>query len=292
MKPDYTPEKITHLDEDEIFVFGSNLNGEHIGGAARVAYENFGALWGVGEGMTGRTYALPTLDKNMECVSSGALYESFKRFIEVVKNNPQFTFYLTKVGCGIAGWNLEEIRKIFWDSLGESNVFPHNLIIPYDFYYERSKPKMRSRYGLYKIPMEVLLKNKSQEVGELKSYIQELENEIFSLKNNKEEQREFRKEIKSEEMYKSIKRQNKNLQEIISNLRRDKNDLLQKVAHNYIMKKEEFQQKISQEEKMLEKLSNKARQALTEEEREMYHNQIVDTESAIECMKEELKKYD
>lgn len=77
-----------------------------------------------------------------------------------------------------------------------------------------------------------------------------------------------------------------------SNLRRDKMDLLQKVAHNYIMKKEEFQQKISQEEKMLEKLSNKACQALTEEEREMYHNQIVDTESAIECMKEELKKYD
>src|SRR5574344_2934116 len=101
MKPDYTPEKISHLDEGEIFVFGSNLNGNHAGGAARVANELFGAEWGVGEGMTGKTYALPTLDRDMKCVAPEVLYESFKRFIDVVQKNPHFTFDLTKVCCVI-----------------------------------------------------------------------------------------------------------------------------------------------------------------------------------------------
>ena len=57
----YTPEKITHLKENEIFVFGSNLAGAHGGGAARIAYEKFGAIWGQGVGLQGQSYGIPTM---------------------------------------------------------------------------------------------------------------------------------------------------------------------------------------------------------------------------------------
>ncbi len=61
MNMEYTPENITSLDEDEVFVFGSNLAGMHAGGAARVAYERFGAVMGQGVGMQGQSYAIPTM---------------------------------------------------------------------------------------------------------------------------------------------------------------------------------------------------------------------------------------
>ena len=57
----YTPENITSLGEDEVFVFGSNLAGRHCGGAARVARERFGAIMGQGVGMQGQSYAIPTM---------------------------------------------------------------------------------------------------------------------------------------------------------------------------------------------------------------------------------------
>lgn len=113
MKADFTPERITHLDSKEIFVFGSNLNGEQLGGAARIAYDSFGAKWGLGEGLSGNTYALPMLGHDMKCVPVDDLLESFKRFISVVQSHPEYTFYLTKVGCGIAGWSIEAVRKVF-----------------------------------------------------------------------------------------------------------------------------------------------------------------------------------
>ena len=69
MRADFTPERIEELSSGEIFVFGSNLNGNHYGGAARIAYEKFGAEWGVAEGLSGSTYAIPTLDKEMQPVS-------------------------------------------------------------------------------------------------------------------------------------------------------------------------------------------------------------------------------
>lgn len=46
MEKRYTPERITELKPNEVFVFGSNLAGAHAGGAARIAMERFGAVWG------------------------------------------------------------------------------------------------------------------------------------------------------------------------------------------------------------------------------------------------------
>jgi hypothetical protein len=57
---------ITELESDEVFVFGSNLSGQHFGGAAKVAHQKFGAQWGIGEGMTGQCYAFPTVYYNLE----------------------------------------------------------------------------------------------------------------------------------------------------------------------------------------------------------------------------------
>lgn len=302
MKADFTPERIQKLDPGDIFVFGSNLNGNHMGGAARTAYEQFGAEWGVGEGLTGQTYALPTLDREMKCVMYSSLVDSFKRFIDVVTEHREYTFYLTKVGCGIAGWKLENVRRAFWESVSDLIALPDNLVLPYDFYYERTQPKMRSRYGLFKLPAEVLLKSRNQEVGELKSYIQELEHDISTLKKEKEtkpqmtpeEQHEACKEVKSEEMYRNIKQQNKRLRGMVNDLRKDKNDLLQKVmSKSYVMTDEERKKRIAKEEQTRDKLIEKARNATTEEEREMLHNQIVDIDSTIECMRiEELGTYD
>ena len=64
----YTPEKISELKENEIFVFGSNLAGAHGGGAARLAYNRFGAVWGEGVGLHGETYAIPTMAGGVETI--------------------------------------------------------------------------------------------------------------------------------------------------------------------------------------------------------------------------------
>ena len=65
---EYTPERISELKENEIFVFGSNLAGAHGGGAARLAYNRFGAVWGEGVGLHGKTYAIPTMQGGVETI--------------------------------------------------------------------------------------------------------------------------------------------------------------------------------------------------------------------------------
>lgn len=138
MKPKFTPEKITSLEPNEIFVFGSNMRGSHIGGAARIAFEKFGAEFGFAEGFTGNCYAIPTLDRNMRPVTRQQLRNSLSLFIGAVLNNQDKTFYLTKIGCGIAGWDVDEIREMFWDVIKdyqpeEGAYLPSNLVIPIEF---------------------------------------------------------------------------------------------------------------------------------------------------------------
>lgn len=139
----YTPEFILALQPDEYFVFGSNLNGNHAGGAARIAAEKFGAKWGVGEGMTGRCYALPTLDENMQKVTPTALRRSFEKLWRVALDNPEKVFLVTKVGCGIAGWGIEEVKNILWASVGSIGDLPSNVVLPKEFCREKRKHKQR-----------------------------------------------------------------------------------------------------------------------------------------------------
>ena len=117
MMEKYTPDHITSLGPDDIFVFGSNLQGIHAGGAARVALDKFGAVLGQGEGIQGRSYAIPTMFRD---VSSIKPYVD--RFIALAREWDQNTFYVTRIGCGIAGFTDEEIAPLFAEALPLYNV--------------------------------------------------------------------------------------------------------------------------------------------------------------------------
>lgn len=103
-----TPKYINSLDENEIFVFGSNLPGLHVGGAANVAHNKWGAVWGQGVGLHGQTYAIPTMQGGLETVEPYV-----NDFIEFAKNRQDLKFLVTPVGCGIAGFKPKEIATLF-----------------------------------------------------------------------------------------------------------------------------------------------------------------------------------
>lgn len=113
----FTPEKITELGPDEVFVFGSNLAGHHAGGAARTARKCFGAIEGQGVGMQGQSYAIPTMQGGVETIKPYV-----DEFIEVARECDQNTFYVTRIGCGIAGFADEEIAPLFREALTLYNV--------------------------------------------------------------------------------------------------------------------------------------------------------------------------
>ena len=128
----FTPENITKLKQNEVFVFGSNKAGNHVGGAARVAVEKFGAIMGHGEGLQGQSYAIPTLDEQMDKVSTEELTRSVRRFADYTRYNTDKVFYVTKIGCGIAGFSVEEIVEVF-----KSVSFGDNVVLPQEFGEEK-----------------------------------------------------------------------------------------------------------------------------------------------------------
>ena len=120
---EYTPERIKELQPNEIFVFGSNLAGAHGGGAARLAYERFGAIWGQGVGLQGQSYAIPTMQGGVETIKPYV-----DEFIRFAKEHLELKFLVTKIGCGIAGFKVDEIAPLFKDAIEVKNV-----ILPEDF---------------------------------------------------------------------------------------------------------------------------------------------------------------
>ena len=111
------PDNIESLAENEIFVFGSNLAGKHYGGAARLACERFGAEWGVGRGLTGRTYAIPTMRADVEMIRPYV-----DDFIAFAREHPEYRFLVTRIGCGIAGFTDEEIAPLFAEAAAADNI--------------------------------------------------------------------------------------------------------------------------------------------------------------------------
>lgn len=114
---EYTPEFISELKENEIFVFGSNLAGAHGGGAARVAFRQFGAVWGKGVGLQGKTYAIPTMQGGVETIRPYV-----DEFIQFAKEHKELTFLVTRIGCGIAGFKDEEIAPLFKEAESIDNI--------------------------------------------------------------------------------------------------------------------------------------------------------------------------
>ncbi|MBQ6648269.1 MAG: hypothetical protein IJM66_05410 [Muribaculaceae bacterium] len=120
---EYTPDFITQLKENEIFVFGSNLKGMHAGGAARVAVDKFGAVWGQGVGMQGQCYAIPTMQGGVETIQPYV-----DDFIAYARQHPEYKFLVTRIACGIAGFRVEEIAPLF-----KAAIDVENIILPQDF---------------------------------------------------------------------------------------------------------------------------------------------------------------
>lgn len=113
----YTPNFITELGPNDIFVFGSNLAGAHGGGAARIALQKFGAKMGQGVGLQGNSYAIPTMQGGVETIQPYV-----DEFIEFANKNPELTFYVTRIGCGIASFKDSEIAPLFKGVIGISNI--------------------------------------------------------------------------------------------------------------------------------------------------------------------------
>ena len=114
------PDYITELSKCEVFVFGSNLEGRHAGGAARLAYEKFGAEWGKGVGPQGQCYAIPTMQGPISTIKPYV-----DDFIDYAKRHPMNRFLLTRIGCGIAGFKDKEMAPLFVEAMKLPNVcFP------------------------------------------------------------------------------------------------------------------------------------------------------------------------
>lgn len=113
-----TPEWIKTLSDSEVFVFGSNLAGHHDGGAARVACEEFGAIYGQGVGLQGQSYAIPTMQGGIETIKPYV-----DEFIEFARSHPDLKFLVTKIGCGIAGFSVSGIAPLFKKCTEIENVY-------------------------------------------------------------------------------------------------------------------------------------------------------------------------
>ncbi len=108
---------IRELQPNEIFVFGSNIDGLHIGGAARTAMK-WGAVWGQGIGLQGQTYAIPTMDGSVE-----KIIPYVDEFIAFAVANPSMRFLVTEIGCGIAGYTHAQIAPLFEKAISVDNIY-------------------------------------------------------------------------------------------------------------------------------------------------------------------------
>lgn len=111
---------ITKLDQNEVFVFGSNGQGAHLGGAAATAVQKFGAKMGQAEGLQGQSYAINTMDSEDE------MFAQIDRFLKFAEEHPEYTFLVTEIGCGIAGYSPEQIAPKFANH-------SENVILPDSF---------------------------------------------------------------------------------------------------------------------------------------------------------------
>ena len=117
VRPNSTPDAISSLKADEVFVFGSNLQGYHGGGAARAAVNKFGAIWGQGVGLQGQSYAIPTMQGGVETIKPYV-----NQFIGFAKEHTELFFYVTRIGCGIAGFKDSDMAPLFQDAMEVDNI--------------------------------------------------------------------------------------------------------------------------------------------------------------------------
>lgn len=125
-------ERLTTLPEGHVFVFGSNTEGQHAGGAAADAVRHFGAVWGQAVGPQGQAYAIPTVDYTRagdRRVPLPDIQRHVLEFLRFASEHPELTFHVTPIGCGIAGYRVEEIAPLFRTGDAE----PRNVVWPEEF---------------------------------------------------------------------------------------------------------------------------------------------------------------
>lgn len=117
-----TPDKVISLKENEIFVFGSNRSGRHGKGAAKTALNKFGAKWGQADGLQGKSYGIPTKDRNLNVLSIDEIEHYVRKFISFAKKTPQLTFLVTEIGCGLARFSPKQIAPLFEKAKNVPNI--------------------------------------------------------------------------------------------------------------------------------------------------------------------------
>ncbi|TQR69607.1 hypothetical protein E2K73_04760 [Acinetobacter sp. RF15A] len=132
---------VKSLPENTVFVFGSNMAGQHGGGAARTALEHFGAVMGVGRGWSGQSYAIPTMNEHLQQMPLSQIQHYIDDFKLYTKNHPKIKYFITSIGCGIAGYKVEEIAPMF-------KGISHNVILPQSFrpFVEKPLPKVTAKF--------------------------------------------------------------------------------------------------------------------------------------------------
>jgi len=140
---EFTPDNITKLATNEVFVFGSNAEGRHGLGAAKLAKDKFGAIYGQAEGIQGQSYAVIT-KKDFRQPKSSTLQEIGKGLQDMLlyaKANPNKKFLVTKLGSSLAGYSIEEIKSLF---VQLRNIIPSNVVLPkeYEVREEDFSPKL------------------------------------------------------------------------------------------------------------------------------------------------------
>jgi hypothetical protein len=119
----------SEYSDNDVFVFGANTMGKHDGGAAKFAENNLGAVYGQARGLQGKSYGIVTIDyTGAEPVSIDTIREEVNQLFDFALENPQFTFYVSKIGTGISGYQLDEIAELF-----RNKIIPTNIILPIEF---------------------------------------------------------------------------------------------------------------------------------------------------------------
>lgn len=123
-----TPDNITSLKPNEVFVFGSNKAGRHGKGAAKLAANKFGAVYGK-DGFAGQSYGISTKDDNLAILSIEEISFEIAKFLDFAEMNPKLKFLVTKIGCGLARRTPAEIAPLFF-----AYDIPDNVYLPKEFW--------------------------------------------------------------------------------------------------------------------------------------------------------------
>lgn len=128
---------ITQLDDNTVFVFGSNLAGTHAGGAAKTALTHFGAIKGAGRGWAGQSFAIPTMNEHLQQMPLSQIQHYVDDFKIYARNHLNTRYFVTSIGCGVAGYKVAEIAPMF-------KGISKNVILPASFrpYVEKTLPKL------------------------------------------------------------------------------------------------------------------------------------------------------